>query len=152
MINKLYILILVIYSVYCQSYSFVKTQDEITKYYNISGDQIQNAQVLISLWETKPEIIKGLLPKFLQPSTKPYVFSYIINPNSTNYGTNFKEAALFVRAVATYSKIPITVEGWYCVAGDTDNDMTLIRRREKMGFPYKVNSFEILADTFRLDY
>jgi len=48
------------------------------------------------VFETKPEIVKRLLPPPLEPLAKPLVSTYIAHFPRTNFGVSYREGALFL--------------------------------------------------------
>jgi acetoacetate decarboxylase len=118
--------------------SFVKTQEELINLKRKSFD-FYDAEFLSVYWETKPEIVKRLLPPPLKPAKYPVINAFIADYPKTNFGIRYKEGAIFV--FAEYGGIT----GIYCLAMPVDNDMALIAGREVFGYPKKMSniSFKI---------
>ncbi|NVM38528.1 MAG: acetoacetate decarboxylase family protein [Candidatus Lokiarchaeota archaeon] len=112
---------------------FVKTPKELEELRRSSFD-FYDAEFLAVFWETKPEIVKHLLPPPLKPVKHPVVQAIIANYPKTNFGVIYKEAALFL--FGEYDG----VIGIYCLAMPVDNDMALIGGREVFGYPKKMSN------------
>ena len=91
-----------------------------------------DAEMLTVFWETKPEIVRQLLPPPLQPGKSPLVVSFAARYPRTNFGVSYLETALFLRAQFNGE------EGNYCLAMPVTNDMALILGRETFGYPKKI--------------
>ncbi|MFW9772426.1 MAG: acetoacetate decarboxylase family protein [Candidatus Thorarchaeota archaeon] len=114
---------------------FVKTPKELEKLKRKSFD-FYDAEFLAVFWETKPEIIKSLLPPPLKPVKYPVVQAMIANYPRTNFGVTYKEAALFL-----FSEYDGVI-GAYCLAMPVDNDMAMIGGREVFGYPKKMSNIQ----------
>lgn len=110
---------------------FVKTFQEILANTRSTAD-FYDAEMLTVFWETKPEIIAGLLPAPLKPAAQPVVMAFVADYPRTNFDAVYKESALFVRA--SYNG----EEGNYCLAMPVTNDMAMAGGREVYGFPKKI--------------
>lgn len=115
---------------------FVKTFQEIAKNRKETFD-FYGAEMLAVFWETKREIIAGLLPEPLKPAEKPYAMAFIADYPSTNFTEPYRESALFIRALFNGE------EGNYCLSMPVTDDMALIGGREYFGFPKKIGSVSI---------
>ena len=111
--------------------SFIKTAEEIASIYKETYD-FYDAEMLTVFWETKPEIVKRLLPDPLKPAKKPIALAFVANYPRTNFGVSYLESALFLRAEFNGE------EGNYCLAMPVTNDMALILGREMFGYPKKI--------------
>ena len=116
--------------------SFVKTQEEMAKLDRKSFD-FYDAEFVSIYWETKPEIIKRLLPPPLKPAKYPVANAFIANYPKTNFGAVYKEGALFL--YAEYGD----VTGIYCLAMPVDDDMALVYGRECFGYPKKMSNITL---------
>jgi len=114
--------------------SFVKSLEEIMDMRNEAGE-FYDAEMLIFYWETKPEIIKRLLPRPLKPVTEPIAISFIANYPKTNFGVIYKESALAVKCQYKGD------EGVYILSMPVDNDMAMVGGREIYGYPKKMAQF-----------
>jgi acetoacetate decarboxylase len=110
---------------------FRKTNEEIALIYKETYD-FYDAEMLTVFWETKPEIVKRLLPPPLKPGKRPLALAFVANYPSTNFGVNYLESALFLRAEFNGE------EGNYCLAMPVTNDIALILGREMFGYPKKI--------------
>lgn len=118
---------------------FVKTPKELEELRRTSFD-FYDAEFLTVFWETKPEIVKYLLPPPLKPAKHPVVQAMIANYPRTNFGVIYKEAALFL--FGEYDG----VIGSYCLAMPVDNDMAMIGGREVFGYPKKIANIHFKKD------
>ncbi|MFX1355054.1 MAG: acetoacetate decarboxylase family protein [Promethearchaeota archaeon] len=114
---------------------FVKTPKELEDLKRKSFD-FYDAEFMAVFWETKPEIVKRLLPPPLKPVKYPVAQAIIANYPKTNFGVIYKEAALFL--FGEYNG----VIGAYCLAMPVDNDMALIGGRELFGYPKKMSNIQ----------
>ena len=112
---------------------FVKTPEELLKLKRSSFD-FYDAEFLSTYWETKPEIIKKLLPPPLKPATHPVACAMIAEYPRTNFGVSYREGALFL--FAEYDN----VTGMFCLAMPVDNDQAMIGGREVFGYPKKMSN------------
>jgi acetoacetate decarboxylase len=72
---------------------FLKTFEEITKNRRETFD-FYDAEMLTVLWETKPDIVKRLLPPPLKPARKPLATAFVANYPRTNFGVSYLESPL----------------------------------------------------------
>ncbi len=91
-----------------------------------------DAEMLAVYWQTKPDIIKRLLPPPLKPAEMPIIFAFVADYPRTNFGSIYKEAAVFLSC--EYEGI----EGGYCLAMPVTDDMALVAGREVFGYPKKL--------------
>lgn len=91
-----------------------------------------DAEMLAVYWQTKPDIIKRLLPPPLKPAEMPIIFAFVADYPRTNFGSIYKEAAVFLSC--EYGGI----EGGYCLAMPVTDDMALVAGREVFGYPKKL--------------
>jgi len=118
---------------------FVKTPKELEELRRTSFD-FYDAEFLTVFWETKPEIVKHLLPPPLKPVKYPVVQAMIANYPRTNFGVIYKEAALFL-----FGEFG-SVIGAYCLAMPVDKDMAMIGGREVFGYPKKMANIHFKKD------
>lgn len=118
---------------------FVKSYEEITKAYRETGE-FYDAEMLAVAWETKPEIVKRLLPPPLKPPKTPLVLAFIANYPKTNFGVTYLEAALFL--MAEFNGEP----GTFCLSMPVTNDMAMAGGREAYGYPKKIATIELNRD------
>lgn len=114
---------------------FLKAPEELLKLKRESFD-FYNAEFLSTYWETKPEIVKKLLPPPLKPAKHPVASVFIAKYPRTNFGVSYHEGALFL--FAEYDGIT----GAYCLAMPVDNDMAMIGGRETFGYPKKMSNIQ----------
>ena len=110
---------------------FVKSFQEIMANTRATAD-FYDAEMLSVFWETKPEIIAGLLPPPLKPAEQPIAMAFVAYYPATNFDVVYHESALFVRA--SYNG----EEGNYCLAMPVTSDMAMAGGREVFGFPKKM--------------
>lgn len=116
--------------------SFVKEMDEIQKFQS-RGTIFYGAEMLSTVWETKPEIIEKLLPAPLKPvANKPYVTTFVANYPKNSFAPPYKEAAIYIHAECD------GVEGRYCLSMPITDDMAMAAGREVYGLPKKMADIE----------
>ncbi len=110
---------------------FVKSQAELTK---LAREKFEffDAEMLVVMWETRPEIVKRLLPPPLKPAEKPLVTAFLAHYPKTNFSPAYYEGALFLRA--EFGGVP----GNYCLAMPVTGDMAMAGGRERFGYPKKL--------------
>lgn len=91
-----------------------------------------DAEMLTVWWETKPEIIKKLLPPPLKPLDAPIAYAFVAHYPKTNFGVTYNEGALFLTCEFE------GVKGGYCLAMPVSNDMAMAGGREVFGYPKKI--------------
>ena len=91
-----------------------------------------DAEMLTVWWETKPKIIKKLLPPPLKPLDTPIAYAFVAHYPKTNFGVTYNEGALFLTCEFE------GVEGGYCLAMPVTNDIAMAGGREVFGFPKKI--------------
>ncbi len=126
---------------------FVKTRDELkaTAWGKHGLYEFYDAEMVVVMWDTKPEIIKRLLPPPLKPTDRPLVTAFVAHYPKTNFGPFYYEGALFVRAQFD------GVAGNYCLAMPVTGDMAMAGGREQFGYPKKMAKikFEHSAHSIR---
>lgn len=119
--------------------SFVKNIDDILKMRSQAAT-FYDAEILTVYWETKPEVIKRLLPAPLQPAAQPLVHAFVANYPRTSFSLPYREAGLFI--LADYQgKL-----GTYCLSMPITDDMAMGLGRELYGFPKKLAQIELHRD------
>jgi len=76
---------------------FVKSLEWITENYPETAE-FYDAEVLTIYFETKPEVVKRLLPPPLEPFEIPIGFAFVANYPRTNFSVPYLESALFLQA------------------------------------------------------
>ena len=115
---------------------FVKNIEELAKAYRESGD-FYDAEILTVIWETKPHIVKRLLPPPLTPASRPIAVAFVANYPRTNFGVSYLEGALFLRAKFNGE------QGMYCLSMPVTNDMAMAGGREIYGYPKKIGNIQL---------
>lgn len=118
---------------------FVKSLEEIVAEQQPNA-VFYDAEMLTVYFETKPEIVKRLLPAPLKPGKDPFGGAFVANYPRTNFGVTYLESALFL--MAEYNG----EEGAYCLAMPVTSDMALILGREVFGYPKKIANISIKRD------
>jgi acetoacetate decarboxylase len=115
---------------------FVKTMEEIAASMQQKGE-FYDAEMLTIYFETKPEVVKRLLPPPLEPAPMPIGGAFVANYPKTNFGVTYLESALFLQAQFNGE------EGAYCLAMPVTDDMALILGREIFGYPKKIGNIHL---------
>jgi acetoacetate decarboxylase len=110
---------------------FTRTLEEIM---GMMGRRAEfyGAEMLTVVWESKPEIVRSLLPMPLKPVRLPVASAFVADYPKTNFSLPYKEAALFL--LAEYDG----VAGGYCLAMPVTDDMAMAGGREVFGYPKKI--------------
>ena len=113
---------------------FVKSKQELKGSARGKGGlyEFYDAEMLAVMWETKPEIVKRLLPPPLKPTKRPLVTAFIAHYPKTNFGPFYYEGALFLRAQFD------GIAGNYCLAMPVTGDLAMAGGREEFGYPKKM--------------
>lgn len=117
-------------------YSFIKTMDQIK---SLQGHKtvFYGAEMLNTVWETKPEVIAKLLPAPLKPvENRPLVSTFVANYPKTSFAPPYKEAGLFILAECD------GVVGRYCLAMPITDGMAMSMGREVCGLPKKMANID----------
>jgi acetoacetate decarboxylase len=114
---------------------FVKTPEELHSL-SRGNTEFKGTEMLMMLWETKPEIIQRLLPPPLKPTSRPIAGAFLAYYPHWSFGPSYYEGALFLRAEFG------GIEGNYNLAMPVTGDMAMSRGRERMGFPKKMANIE----------
>ncbi|MFT5873556.1 MAG: acetoacetate decarboxylase [Clostridium sp.] len=117
-------------------YSFTKTMEQII---SLQGKKtiFYGAEVLNTVWETKPEVIAKLLPAPLKPvKNKPLVSTFVANYPKTSFCPSYKEAGLFILAECD------GVIGRYCLSMPITDGMAMSMGREVCGLPKKMANID----------
>lgn len=121
---------------------FVKTKDELKATARGKGGlyEFYDAEMLVVMWETKPEIIKRLLPPPLKSTERPLATAYVAYYPKTNFGLiyyDYYEGALFIRAQFD------GIAGNYCLAMPVTRDTAMAGGREEFGYPKKIANIKL---------
>ncbi len=114
---------------------FVQSWDDLAKARQTYD--FYDAEMLMVMWETKPEIVERLLPAPLAPAPKPIAMAFVAYYPRTSFGPPYHEGALFLRAV--YNGI----EGNYCLAMPVTGDLAMAGGREVFGYPKKMAKIQL---------
>jgi len=99
---------------------------------------LYGAEILNTVWETKPEVIAKLLPAPLKPvKDKPLVSAFVANYPKTSFCPPYKEAGLFILAECD------GVEGRYCLSMPITDGMGMAMGREICGLPKKMADIDL---------
>jgi acetoacetate decarboxylase len=117
---------------------FVKSYEELGRIARSKGGlyEFYDAEMLTVMWETKRDIVKGLLPPPLKPTRRPLAMAFVAYYPKTSFCPPYYEGGLFLRA--TFKG----VEGNYCLAMPVTNDMAMAGGREEFGYPKKLANIE----------
>jgi len=100
-----------------------------------------NAQILASIYITKPEIIQKILPPPLEAGKTGVVLVFIAKYPESNFGVKYNESAMFVQA--SFPSDKGNIDGVYCPCMYVDNDVAMIGGREVYGLPKKIAKIEL---------
>jgi acetoacetate decarboxylase len=117
-------------------HSFVKTREQLG---SLQGNKTVffGAEMINTVWETKPEVLAKLLPAPLKPVIgKPWVSTFVANYPKTSFAPPYKEAGLFILAECD------GVVGRYCLAMPITDGMAMAMGREVCGLPKKMANIE----------
>ena len=113
---------------------FVRTRDELKATARGKAElyEFYDAEMLVVMWETKPEIIKRLVPPPLEPTDRPLATAFVAHYPKTNFGPFYYESALSIRAQFD------GIVGNYCLAMPVTRDTAMAGGREEFGYPKKM--------------
>ena len=114
---------------------FVQSWDDLVKARQTY--EFYDAEMLTVVWETKPEIVKRLLPPPLAPVAKPIAIAFVAYYPKTSFGPPYYEGGLFLSAA--YKGI----EGNYCLAMPVTGDLAMAGGREVFGYPKKIANIQL---------
>lgn len=112
--------------------SFVKSPQELDRFYGREAYTFFDAELLWVIWETKPAIVERLLPPPLKAAKRPLAMALVANYPNTDFGVTYRETALTLQADFG------GIEASYVLAMHVTNDMALIGGREIWGYPKKI--------------
>ncbi len=111
---------------------FVKTREELDKYYGLGMRRFFGARMLGVMFSTPPEVSQKLLPPPLEQADLPGGLIFIAEYPKTNLGPGYREAALFMRCKYQGEA------GSYCLSMPIDNEARMHNGRDVFGFPKKL--------------
>lgn len=124
---------------------FVKTKEELDRYYKLSHRKFYDANMLGVLFETKPEIVQRLLPPPLEPTDQPGGMIFIAHYPKTNLGPGYFESALFLRCQYDGEA------GSYCLSMPIDSEPRMHNGRNIYGFPKKIAEIHLEKEGQRVE-
>ncbi len=119
---------------------FVKTAEELRRYYALGVRRFTDARMMGVLFETAPEVTAPLLPPPLEQADAPGGLIFIAHYPKTNLGPGYREAALFVRC--KYKGEP----GSYCLSMPITSEPRMHNGRDVFGFPKKLADIHLERD------
>ncbi len=112
---------------------FVKTKEELDRYYHLGVRSFPGARMLGVMLETQPDTVSRLLPPPLQPVDSPSGLIFIAEYPETNMGPGYREAALFLSCQHEGQ------QGSYCLSMPIESEESrLYNGRDIFGFPKKM--------------
>ncbi|NLH47232.1 MAG: acetoacetate decarboxylase family protein [Myxococcales bacterium] len=112
--------------------SFVKTQAELDRYYGLGVRRFTGAQMMGVMFQTRPEIVVGLLPPPLAPTDSPDGLIFIAQYPETNLGPGYREAALYLKCQYRGEA------GTYCLSMPITAEARMHNGRDIFGLPKKL--------------
>ena len=119
---------------------FVRTQEELDRYYSLAVREFPGAQMLGIMYETEPEAVARLLPPPLEAADEPWALCYIARFPDTNLGPGYREGALFIRCQYNGEV------GNYCLSMPLDDEARMLNGRDIYGFPKKLATVSLTRD------
>jgi acetoacetate decarboxylase len=117
---------------------WVKTRDELDRYYEIGVRKFIGARMLGAMIQTKSEIVRRVLPPPLEPVAEPNGLIFIAEYPETNLGPGYREAALFLNCRYDGER------GSYCLSMPIDSEEDRMHNgRDIFGLPKKMASIHI---------
>jgi acetoacetate decarboxylase len=112
-------------------YSLDKEQvNKLTYTYSLAD--FQNAEMLVAIFKTDPDIVREILPKPLKTSSDAYGMAFVARYPETNFGCVYNEGALFLNCEFKGER------GAYCLSMPVDDDIAMAGGREYYGYPKKM--------------
>ncbi len=119
--------------------SFAKTMPDLIKW--LPGTPTWfDAEVLWAFYETRPEVVKKLLPPLLEPLDRPIACLFVGNYPRVNFLPPYMESALFL--MCKYKEDV----GIFCLAMPVNDDMAMVLGREGAGYPKKIGTITLQRD------
>lgn len=116
---------------------FVKSPEEMDRYFSLAVRVFSGARMLGLLYETEPEIVARLLPPPLEPASEPWALCYIADFPDTNLGPGYQEGAIFVRCQYNGEV------GNYCLSMPLNDEARMHNGRNIYGFPKKLGQVSL---------
>jgi acetoacetate decarboxylase len=112
---------------------WVKSPAELDKYFSYRIREFKDARILGVMFETRPDIVRDVLPPPLEPLEQPSGLMFIAEYPETNLGPGYREAALFLHC--SYKG----ENGTYCLSMPIDSEPARLHNgRDIYGFPKKM--------------
>jgi acetoacetate decarboxylase len=111
---------------------FVKTREELDRYYRLGVRKFTGARMMGVLFETAPDVTATLLPPPLEQADAPGGLIFIADYPVTNLGAGYKEGALFIRCKYQGEA------GSYCLSMPITSEARMHNGRDVFGFPKKM--------------
>jgi acetoacetate decarboxylase len=118
---------------------FVRSEERNSLKFMGTGE-FYDMERLTVFFETKPEVVRRLLPPPLKPASLPIASVFVANYPKTNFGVTYLESALFLQAQFNGE------EGSYCLGMPVNNDMAMVLGREIFGYPKKIANIHLKRD------
>ncbi len=112
--------------------SFVKSKEELDKYYQLGARRFAGAKMMGVMFQTRPEIVQNLLPPPLLPTDSPDGLIFIAEYPETNLGPGYREAALYLKCRYEGE------EGTYCLSMPITAEARMHNGRNIFGLPKKM--------------
>ena len=119
---------------------FVKTKEELEKYYNLGVRKFVGAKMAGVMFQTKPEIVESLLPPPLEPADMPGGLIFIAEYPKTNLGPGYRESAIYLNC--RYGE----ETGTYCLSMPITSEPRMHNGRDIFGLPKKMADIHIERD------
>jgi len=116
---------------------FVKSEEELGKYFGLSVREFPGAEMLGMIYETEPDIVARVLPPPLKPATESWALCFVAHYPVTNLGPGYREGALFVRCQFQGEV------GNYCLSMPIDDEARMHNGRDIYGFPKKLATIRL---------
>jgi acetoacetate decarboxylase len=116
---------------------FVKTRDELDRYYGLGVRKFTGARMMGVLFETRPDVTARLLPPPLEQADAPGGLIFIADYPVTNLGPGYREGALFVRCKYQGES------GSYCLSMPITSEARMHNGRDVFGFPKKMAAIHL---------
>jgi len=119
---------------------FVKTKEELDKYFSLGARQFNGAKMMGVMFETRPEIAARLIPPPLEAAEAPGGMMFIAEYPETNLGPGYREAAIFLSCRYKGET------GSYCLSMPVTREGRMHNGRDVFGFPKKLADIHIERD------
>lgn len=114
--------------------SFVKTKQELDRYYALGVRSFEGARMMGVIFEADADVTASLLAPPLEQAATPGGLIFIAEYPDTNMGPGYREAALFLRCAFRGE------QGSYCLSMPIDDETRMVNGRDIFGLPKKMAS------------